>query len=476
MDKKKFLMVSYYGDSTDIARKIHNKGHEVRFCIDDPEEKGTGELGYGFFEHVADWKDHIDWADVIIFDNCGYGKIAEELRSKGKLVIGGSIYTDKLEEDRDFGQAELERFGIPIIQSKEFKDFDEAIDYVKHNPARYVMKPSGDKTVQHIGLLFVGEEEDGRDVIQLLTEYKKAWGSKIPAIQLQKKVTGIEVGVGSFFNGKNFTYPLNIGFEHKRMFPGDIGPLTGEMGSSMFWSEPNMFFNATIKKMESRLAESGYVGYFDLNCIVDEHNIYPLEFTCRFGYPTISIQQEGILEDIDEFLWGLVTKQFTHFNTKKGPQIGVCLFVPPYPFNDPQLFKVKYRDSIIYFRDTCGKTINNHTANDHIANNHTYPNNLGDTHGHDTNKLNNTLMLNNALDTLDWVHIVEVKKFNGDWLVSGTEGWVMIVCGSGLTMEDAQKQAYQRVRQIVMPNMYYRIDIGGKWNDEIPLLKKWGYI
>jgi len=458
MDKKKFLIVSYYGDSTDIARTIHNNGHQVKFCIDDPEEKNTGELGYGFFEHVEDWKEFIDWADIIIFDNCGYGKIAEELRSKGKLVIGGSIYTDKLEEDREFGQKELERFGIPTIPSKEFQDFDKAIAYVKENPARYVMKPSGDKTVQHIGLLFVGEEEDGRDVIQLLTEYKKAWGHKIPAIHLQKKVSGVEVGVGAFFNGKNFVYPVNMGFEHKRMFPGDLGPMVGEMGSSMFWDEPNMFFNTTLKKMESRLAESGYVGYFDLNCILDEHHIYPLEFTSRFGYPTVSIQQEGIIDSIDEFLYGLVTKSFTNFKTKEGFQIGVCLFVPPYPFNDKELFEVKYRNSVIYYRDSNGKTLAKSTV----------------VHGNHDNYGNHGL--NNPLDTADGVHIVEVKKVNGDWLVSGTEGWVMIVCGSGLTMEDARSQAYHRVKHIMMPNMYYRIDIGSKWEEEGPKLKKWGYI
>jgi phosphoribosylamine--glycine ligase len=106
-------------------------------------------------------------------------------------------------------------------------------------------------------------------------------------------VTGVEVAVGAFFNGKEFIYPLNVNFEHKKLFPGNIGPSRGEMGTAMFWSGPNKLFNSTLKKMEAKLASEGYVGYIDLNCIVNGNGIYPLEFTARFGYPTISIQQGG---------------------------------------------------------------------------------------------------------------------------------------------------------------------------------------
>ena len=43
--------------------------------------------------------------------------------------------------------------------------------------------------------------------------------------------------------------------------------------------------------MEAKLAAERYVGYIDINCIVNNNGIYPLEFTARFGYPAISIQR-----------------------------------------------------------------------------------------------------------------------------------------------------------------------------------------
>ncbi|MCX6776986.1 MAG: hypothetical protein NTY73_03405 [Candidatus Micrarchaeota archaeon] len=43
-------------------------------------------------------KEFKDWDDVIFFDDVGFGQIAEDLRKDGKLVVGGSKYTDSLED------------------------------------------------------------------------------------------------------------------------------------------------------------------------------------------------------------------------------------------------------------------------------------------------------------------------------------------------------------------------------------------
>jgi len=64
------------------------------------------------------------------------------------------------------------------------------------------------------------------------------------------------------------------------------------MGTAMFWSEPNALFNRTLLKNGVQTREEGYVGYIDLNCIVNSNGIYPLEFTSRSAIH-ISIQQEA---------------------------------------------------------------------------------------------------------------------------------------------------------------------------------------
>jgi len=425
--KRKFLFVSLTGLVGDIAWQVRKEGHEVRYFIGDPEEK---DIADGFVPKTEDWEKDVDWADVIVFDDTlGQGEKAVALRERGKAVVGGTPYTDRLEDDRSFGQEELKKAGVTIIPYRDFDNFDDAITYVQENPSRYVIKPSGAAgNVKR--RLFVGDEEDGGDVVRMLEAYKKAFSDEILVFQLQKRVVGVEVAVGAFFNGKSFVYPINTNFEHKKLFPGNSGPPTGEMGTTMFWSEPNKIFEQTLLKMAPKLAGEGYVGYIDVNCIVNNNGIYPLEFTSRFGYPTIFIQQEGMITPIGIFLDDLAHGRDPKLKVKSGFQVGVRIVMPPFPFDDNATFEAFTKNAVIVFKR----------------------------------------------GTPEEVHIEDTKIVEGQWLVAGSSGVVLTVVGLGQTMKQAREQAYSRVRNILIPNMYYRDDIGERWAEDSDKLHNWGYL
>ena len=425
--KRKFLFVSLTGLVGDIAWQVRKEGHEVRYFIGDPEEK---DIADGFVPKTEDWEKDVDWADVIVFDDTlGQGEKAVALRERGKAVVGGTPYTDRLEDDRSFGQEELKKAGVTIIPYRDFDNFDDAITYVQENPSRYVIKPSGAAgNVKR--RLFVGDEEDGGDVVRMLEAYKKAFSDEILVFQLQKRVVGVEVAVGAFFNGKSFVYPINTNFEHKKLFPGNSGPPTGEMGTTMFWSEPNKIFEQTLLKMAPKLAGEGYVGYIDINCIVNNNGIYPLEFTSRFGYPTIFIQQEGMITPIGIFLDDLAHGRDPKLKVKSGFQVGVRIVMPPFPFDDNATHEAFTKNAVIVFKR----------------------------------------------GTPEEVHIEDTKIVEGQWLVAGSSGVVLTVVGLGQTMKQAREQAYSRVRNILIPNMYYRDDIGERWAEDSDKLHNWGYL
>ena len=437
---RNYLFVSSEGLHVDLAWQVVREGHAVRYCIQNREE---ADIGDGFVPKVEAWEPHVDWADVIVFDDVlGHGDLADGLRARGKHVVGGTPYTDRLEDDRSFGQDELKAAGVKTLPYREFTDFGEAIAYVRAHPRRYVLKPSGE--AQNIKrLLFVGMEEDGSDVVRVLEAYAKIWADTVKVFQLQHRVTGVEVAVGAFFNGSRFMEPININFEHKKLFPGNIGPATGEMGTSMFWSGPNRLFNATLAKMAPRLREEGFRGYMDLNCIVNGTGIYPLEFTARFGYPTIQIQTDALLESAADFLHNMASGAGDAIRVRRGFQVGVRVLVPPYPFKDRQTFETYSKDAAIVFKTP----------------------------------------------SRDGIHIEDVKcdggspdtgggggQEGGQWRVTGSSGVALVVAGAGNTMREARAQAYRRISNILIPNMYYRTDIGERWFEDSDRLHSWGYL
>lgn len=175
---------------------------------------------------------------------------------------------------------------------------------------------------------------------------------------------------------------------------------------------------------------SGYVGYIDLNCIVNTKGIHPLEWTSRFGYPTISLQIEGITSSLGEFFYKLAKGETTDFKAKKGFQICVVIAVPPFPFEDPAAFKRYSEDSIVMFkRQDC-----------------------------------------------DGIHLGEVKFVDGQFMLAGQSGYSLVITASGATMAGAIDEVYSRVKNIILPNMFYRTDIGERWIRDSDLLISWGYL
>jgi phosphoribosylamine--glycine ligase len=467
MEPKRFLFCSLDAALiTDLAWQVHREGHEVKYYIEAERDR---EIGDGFVPKTDDWRGEIDWADVVVFDDIwvtgadqragpgtsdrgdapgasadvGTGELAADLRAEGHAVVGGTPNTDRLEDDRGYAMDVLEDHGVNTIPHREFREFEAGIQHVRDNPAPYVIKPLGE--VQNVKrLLYVGREDDGGDVIDVLRAYEKAWGHRMEGFQLQRTVDGVEVAVCGFFDGTGFVEPINFNFEHKKLFPGNVGPSTGEMGTSMFWAGRNDLFEATLGNLEGWLAEEGYVGSIDLNCIVDADGVYPLEFTPRFGYPTIALQAEAIESSVGAFFHDLAHGDAPQPAVHRGYQVGVRVVLPPFPFDDAAIYDENSRNAPVVFET----------------------------------------------DDREGVHIEDAKRVDpdsgapcdpraegGQWRVAGENGMPVVVTGKGETMQQARQQCYDRVDGILLPNCYYRDDIGERWIDgDGDRLQAWGYL
>src|SRR5688572_9023015 len=394
------------------------RGHAVRVFMSDVASQGIMD---GMLPFTSDWREELDWIraagddGLILFENVSEGKAQDELRAAGYNVIGGSALGDRLETDRAYGQEILRQANIGTIPTHEFTDFDSAERFVRAAPRKYVLKLNG--TGWQSNTTYLGEMESGADMLTVLDMTKRRWPRDHDvSFVLMDRVSGVEVGVGSFFNGRQFLKPANLDWEHKRFFPGDIGELTGEMGTVVTYRGAERIFEATLIRLETLLRESGYCGYINLNTIVNDRGVWPLEFTCRFGYPGFAILDSLHDEDWSSVFSTMLRRDRTSIRTRDGFSVGVVLTVPPFPY--PDGYADLGKGMPISFRDTITDV--------------------------DRGSL----------------HYGEVSLQDGQLVTAGMVGYVMVVTGVGNSVEAARREAYERVSKVVIPNMRYRNDIG----------------
>ncbi|GAC1330321.1 MAG: phosphoribosylamine--glycine ligase [Beijerinckiaceae bacterium] len=417
------------GDTCDLAAlylRLTAQGHEVRVFVSDA---GCHDVLAGMVPRTPDWQGELDWVraagpdGIILFENVSYnrGALQDQLRRDGYNVVGGSAYGDRLENDRAYAQAILADLGFPICRIHEFQSSKAGQDFVTRNPGRYVLKFNGPGFASADN--YVGRLESGEDVKAVIAARFRQFEGATASFVLMQHVSGIEMGVGAYFDGNRFLTPACLDWEHKRFFPGDLGELTGEMGTVATFDRTQLFFERTLQRMEPLLRSNGYCGYINLNTIVNDEGIWPLEFTCRFGCPGFAI-----LEPLQETPWAALFKTMTartgtEFKTKPGFSVGIVLTTRPFPYT-----RRRVRDEPVGL----------------------------------------PILFDGAITQTDrrHLHYGEVGLQDGKLVTAGLHGWSMVVTGIGSTVGAARTAAYRLADRVVIPNVRFRRDIGSRLEAE----------
>lgn len=417
----RFLGVGDYCDLASLYLRLAAEGHEVRVAISEPQCHGT--LA-GMVQRTEDWESELPWIrqagpeGIILFENVAYGRGSRQdaLRADGFNVIGGSTFGDRLENDRAYAQHILQDLGMSIAPVWEFDTLEAASSFLDARPGRYVLKFNG----EGFGAAdnYVGRLPDARDMRAVIAAKFRQTGKDRMSFVLMTHVQGIEMGVGAYFDGERFLTPACLDWEHKHFFPGDLGELTGEMGTVVTYERTTTFFERTLARMAPLLRRHGYCGYININTIVNEAGIWPLEFTCRFGYPGFAILDPLQKTSWSQLFGAMIARAGLPFETRPGFAVGIVMTTRPFP----------------YIRTYVPEPIGLPILFDG-------PLSAGDRRN------------------LHWGEV----GLDGDQLVTaGYHGWTLVVTGTGATIGVAQDEAYRLARRVVVPNVRYRNDIGAK--------------
>ena len=195
------LLVSQHGIGFWFALRLIKEGHDVEIWLTrrGPWEKtleGLVPAPYLRRPPESVLRD----ADLILFDQNGMGKLAEELKQYAP-VLGDSLFASKMEDDRLFGIQTMEAAGIEVPFYETFKSPDEARGFLQQRPGRYVYKPSTPPgQEQATATTYVASS-----VSDMLDSLDRLFSDSLNApFLLQEVVEGEEISVEGWFDGSNF--------------------------------------------------------------------------------------------------------------------------------------------------------------------------------------------------------------------------------------------------------------------------------
>lgn len=416
-----FLTDDFSGAS--LCARLAQEGNDVRAHVGNAAYIQTLD---GWIEKVPTLEAGLDWVGkdgLIVCDDNGFGPLQDRLRADGYSVVGGSAKGDLLEDDREYAQQVFAAHGLKNIPTHTFDSAAKAADFVAANRGEWVVKRNGhsDKTSCYVGRL-----PDGRDVLDLLSNAARRDGGRRTTYVLQKRVNGIEIGVARYFNGTEWVGPIELNVEHKKLFPGDLGPKTAEMGTLLWYTddENNRLFQETLSRLEPHLRDIGFRGDIDINCIVNEGGAWPLEATTRFGYPAVQAQMALHETPWGDFLNAVARGETLELAWRPGYAVVILIAVPPFPYCasgcdcaiDPSGLAIHFREPP-------------------------------------------------SVEDLPHLHFEGVRMAvspdgTEQRVIADHTGYVMHVTGHGDTVDTARAAALCRIENIVIPRMYFRTDIG----------------
>lgn len=461
---KKVLIITDEWLAPSLALSLKNEGCEVFLAV-----KRATNILKGTIKRVP-YEDRLAIAkecDLIIYEDKSNRAESSELRSQGLSVIGGDKLTDKLELDRTWANKIAEMSGILAPEMIEVDSFEMIQDIIQTKPGKWVLKQQG-KLDEIKGLNFVSKMDNSEDMLDFLPIMEKNWieGVKKDFV-MQEKIEGYEMACGSFWNGTEFMKDQDgdeicyENWEHKALFPGNLGESTGEQYTVMQLTKArhSKLFGETLDKCRELLGKVNYRGYFDVNTIVTKKGAYFLEFTPRMGVPLTSGMLEIHKSSWYDFFKAIADgKQDKKFVYDDQYCIVSWLYTKPFPFVNSHKMTALYGSQ------------DKPQGMEEIADTMSFR--MSNSEG---------IVVNFKKDFTkdDWSHIhPDGLRFKDNKLViANADGYILTATQMDDTVENAGKKLNDLLGKIVVPKAFWRNDFcDSNFHKSAPDLEEWGYI
>lgn len=337
---------------------------------------------------------------------------------KNVLIFGPSEKGAQLEGSKAFSKKFMQRHKIPTAAYKEITDIESGVSFLQTLAPPYVLKADG--LAAGKGVIILNDFDEA--VAELKTMLDGKFGAASRTVVIEAFLSGIEFSVFALTDGKTYRI-LPEAKDYKRIGEGDSGLNTGGMGAV----SPVPFFDSAMRrKVETKIIQPtirglqkeniDYKGVVFFGLISVKGEPFVIEYNCRFGDPETEVIIPRLKNDLVTLFEQTLTGKLSEARILKKKEfvIGIVLTAGGYP--------------------------ENYEKGDEIT----------------IAEINSKLSAFHA----------GTKEINGKIVTNG--GRVMVICGSGLSLQAARQDCLENVTKINYKGKYFRRDIGNDLllNDE----------
>ncbi len=360
----KILVVGGGGREHAICYGLHKSERVTKlYCA--PGNAGIAEYAECVDIGVMDFEKQVAFAkenaiDLVVVapDDPLAAGLVDEFEKAGIKAFGPRKNAAILEGSKAFSKDLMKKYGIPTAAYETFDDPEKALEYIETAKMPIVLKADG--LALGKGVLICNDLESAKAGVKEIMQDKK-FGSAGSRMVVEEFMTGREVSVLSFVDGKNIRI-MTSAQDHKRAGDGDTGLNTGGMGTfspSPFYTEEvdricrEKIYQPTVDAMRAEGREFKGIIFFGL--MITEDGPKVLEYNARFGDPEAQVVIPRMKNDLLDVIEACVDGTLGDVELEFENNAAVCVVLASegYPVKYEKGFEIKglenFKDRDDYF-------------------------------------------------------------------------------------------------------------------------------
>ena len=333
ISKQKILIIGNGGREHAIGWKVAQSSRVGKIFFA-PGNGGTSQIGTNIDIKATDIskllefakKEKIDLTLALPDDPLALG-IVDEFRKQNLRIWGPTKAASKLEWSKAFSKDFMRQHNLPTAKFEIFNDFEKAKDYIKKQALPIVIKASG--LALGKGVIICQTQKEAVETLENMM-IKKIFGESGNEVVIEEFLTGPEISVHIFSDGKNYKiFPLSQ--DHKKIGEGNTGLNTGGVGTiaPLSFVDKDMINRIekeivlpTLKGMSD--ARTPFEGILYPGLILTKDGPKILEYNTRFGDPETQTYMRLLDTDILDIFAACIDGKISDLEIKWKKNMYAC--------------------------------------------------------------------------------------------------------------------------------------------------------